>query len=63
MMPAEYRRTLPMAFLECWSHARGAVAQSARQAGLPGSASSNWTGAIPKRPMMAGSFAFFFTPS
>jgi hypothetical protein len=43
--------------------ARAAVGQSARQAGLPGSASSNWTGAIPKRPMTAGSFASFFTPS
>jgi hypothetical protein len=35
----------------------------AGQAGLPGSTSSNWTGAIPKRPMTAGPFASFFTPS
>ena len=31
--------------------------------GLDGSTSSNWTGAIPKRPMTAGSCAFFLTPS
>jgi hypothetical protein len=40
-----------------------ANAQSLRQPGLPGSTSSNWTGAIPKRPMTAGSGASFLTPS
>ena len=41
----------------------GLAGHSLRQRGLAGSTSSNWTGAIPKRPMTAGSFAAFLTPS
>jgi hypothetical protein len=49
--PAETQITLP-----------GAIKWSGPSR-LPGSTSTNWTGAIPKRPMTAGPFASFFTPS